>query len=321
MSESVSTENRFDNLNVLIRVMFASLRGYWTQAENHQKFVYIISALLIASGVFHMGVFLLAGEPWAGPVSWRKPIVFGFSFGVTNLLLAWVMTFLAKHRVRGWLLMGTLGIASLVEVFLITMQKWRGVPSHFNRETPFDDAVFASMGIMIMFVGLVIMVLTLWSFFSVKTSPSMGWAIRVGLVLLVFGQVFGVLIIVNDPQATLIIAKNYETASIFGAAGQLKVPHAVTLHALQVLPALAWLLLFTNWPESRRTKTVIIAAAGYVGLALVSALQTFSGLTPTDLNLPTALLLGISVIGIGSAYIAALSGLRQTLPLAGSKAA
>ena len=287
--------------------MLSSLRGYWTKAENYQKFAYIISALLIASGVFHMGVFLLAGEPWAGPVSWRKPIVFGFSFGATNLILAWVLTFLPRHRVRGWLLMGTLGIASLVEVFLITMQKWRGVPSHFNGETAFDGAVFTSMGIMIGFVGLVIVVQTLWSFFSLKTSPSMAWAIRVGLVLLVFGQVLGTLIIVNGNSP----ATNYETASIFGAAGQLKVPHAVTLHALQVLPALAWLLLFTNWPESRRTKAVIVAAAGYIGLAAVSVLQTFNGLAPIDLNLLTALLLGISVIGIGSAYIAALHALRQ----------
>jgi len=316
MSESISTENRFNNLNALIRVMLSSLRGYWTQAENYQKFVYIISALLIAGGVFHMGVFLLASEPWVGPISWRKPIVFGFSFGATNLILAWVMTFLPKHRVRGWLLMGTLGIASLVEVFLVTMQKWRGVPSHFNRETAFDGAVFTSMGIMIGFVGLVIVVLTLWSFFSLKTSPSMAWAIRVGLVLLVFGQQLGGLLIRNGLQAT-----NYETASIFGAAGLLKVPHAVTLHALQVLPALAWLLLFTNWPESRRTKGVIVAAAGYIGLAAVSVLQTFSGLAPIDLNLLTALLLGICVIGIGSAYIAALRALRQTLPLTGSQAA
>ncbi|MCH7962564.1 MAG: hypothetical protein IH852_01350 [Bacteroidetes bacterium] len=316
MSESISTENRFNNLNALLRVMLMSLRGYWTQAENYQKFVYIISALLIASGVFHMGIFLLVDEPWAGPVSWRKPIVFGFSFGITNLILAWIMTFLPRHRVSSWLLMGTLGIASLVEVFLITMQKWRGVPSHFNNETPFDQAVFGGMGIMIAFVGLVIVVLMLWSFFSLKTTPSMAWAIRIGLILLVFGQVFGILLIVNGVQTT-----NYATASIFSEPGQLKVPHAVSLHALQLLPVLAWLLLFTNWPESRRTKAVVLAAAGYVGIVVLSALQTFSGLSHIDLNLLTALLLGISVIGISSAYIAAIRALRQTLLLTGSQAA
>ncbi len=55
MSEINSSENRFNNLNALLRVMLMSLREYWIHAENYQKFVYIISALLIASGVFHMG--------------------------------------------------------------------------------------------------------------------------------------------------------------------------------------------------------------------------------------------------------------------------
>ena len=95
----------------------------------------------------------------------------------------------------------------------------------------------------------------------------------------------------------------------------------MTLHAIQILPILAWLLHFTNWPESRRIKAVIVAAAGYIGLAAVSTLQTFSGVAPIDLNGLTALLLGISIIGIGSAYIAALRALRQTLPLNGSQAA
>ncbi len=54
MSESNSSENRFNNLNALLGVMLMSLREYRTQEENYQKFVYIISALLVASGVFHM---------------------------------------------------------------------------------------------------------------------------------------------------------------------------------------------------------------------------------------------------------------------------
>ena len=309
MSATGSTENRFSSLNELIRAMSASLRSYWTQAERYQKFVYVISALLLASGLFHGVVFLFSGEPWAGSVSWRKPILFGFSFGITNLTLAWVMTFMPKVRVRAWLLTGLLGVASLLEVFLITMQKWRSVPSHFNAETPFDAAVFGWMGQMVGIVGTAIVILTVWSFFSLNTSPSMAWAIRVGLVLLVFGQAFGVLIIVNGVQP----ATTYAAASIFGAAGQMKVPHAVALHALQVLPLLGWLLAFTNWPEIRRTKAVIIAAAGYIALAGVSALQTFAGVAAIDLSLLTGLLLIAGAVAIGSAYGAALLALKQTV--------
>lgn len=41
----------------------------------------------------------------------------------------------------------------------------------------------------------------------------------------------------------------------------MKVPH-VALHAVQVLPALAWLGSFTTRPERRRTALVSVAAAG-----------------------------------------------------------
>ncbi len=309
MSTTRSSESTSNSPNALFNAMSASLRSYWASAESYQRFVYAISALLVASGLFHALVFLFSGDQWAGPVSWRKPILFGFSFGITNLSLAWVMTFLPKVRVRAWLLMGALGLASLVEVFLITMQKWRGVPSHFNAETPFDAAVFGWMGQMVGVVALVIVILTIWSLFSLNASPSMTWAVRVGLVLLVFGQAFGVLIIVNGlaPETT------YEAASIFGAAGQLKVPHSVAIHALQVLPFLGWLLAFTNWPETRRTRLVIMAAAGYIGLAGVSVLQTFAGVAVIDLNLLTGSLFVISVTGIGSAYGAALLALQQSL--------
>jgi hypothetical protein len=39
------------------------------------------------------------------------------------------------------------------------------------------------------------------------------------------------------------------------------------MHAILVLPALAWLLSFANWSERRRLGVVLLAAAGYVALA------------------------------------------------------
>ena len=91
----------------------------------------------------------------------------------------------------------------------------------------------------------------------------------------------------------------------------MKVPHALTLHGAQVLPVLAWLLLFTTWSESRRTRAVMLATGGYTGLVAISAFQTFSGLAPFDLSLVAALVLGISAIGLISAYAAALIGLHH----------
>jgi len=207
----------------------------------------------------------------------------------------------------------------LMEVFLIIMQKWRDVPSHFNFSTTFDAAVFTSMGILIVFVEIVIIVVMFWSFFSLKAPSSMAWAIKAGLIVLVISQVFGNLIIQNgipkviDLESGKFISEGLNSTNIFGVSGLMKLPHALSLHAVQVLPVLAWLLLFTKWSESQRTRIVIVAIAGYAGLVMASAFQTFSGLAPFEMHLLVAMVLGVSMISVVGAYIGAVTGLRQTL--------
>jgi hypothetical protein len=290
-------EKSGNNLGAPIPAMQATLRGYWAQAEGYQKFLYSVGALLLASAVFHTGVLAATGGSLEGDVSWRKPILFGEAFGLTALSLAWVMTFLPKRRVVGWLLAGALGLANAGEVFLVAMQQWRGVPSHFNESTPFDEAVFAAMGVLIIFAAFVIVVVTVWTFISLQAPRSLAWAIRFGWVALVGGQLFGNLMITQGGHT-------------FGAAGAMKVPHALTVHGPQVLPLLGWLLLFTNWSERQRTRTVLLGTVGYVGLVVVSAFQTYSGRAPLDLSLPTALGLGMSLAIFGAAYVWTLVGLR-----------
>jgi hypothetical protein len=68
--------------------MLASLFGYWERRAPAQTFLYAVGAGLVAVGLFHLGVFLVNGGAWKGPLSWRKPVTFGLSFGVTTLAVA-----------------------------------------------------------------------------------------------------------------------------------------------------------------------------------------------------------------------------------------
>ncbi len=101
--------------------------------------------------------------------------------------------------------------------------------------------------------------------------------------------------------------------SAVGAAGLMKLPHAVALHGIQVLGVLAWVLLFTTWNERRRVAIVTIGAIGFVGLLLAMLVQTYSGLAPFDLSLPLALLLAVSVLSLIAAYASAAAALWRTL--------
>jgi hypothetical protein len=53
--------------------------------------------------------------------------------------------------------------------------------------------------------------------------------------------------------------------------GFLKPVHAVSLHGVLVLPAVAWLLARSSWPEARRVRGVALATAAYA-VAIAAAL-------------------------------------------------
>jgi hypothetical protein len=65
-------------------------------------------------------VWLIDGGSLSGPISWRKPILFGFSAGVTVLSMGW-----GVGKMTRWLmdfpLLALFSAAMLVEVGLITL--------------------------------------------------------------------------------------------------------------------------------------------------------------------------------------------------------
>ncbi len=275
--------------------------GRFTPVASYQRFGYACAALLVVSGAFHGAVYLVEGGAWAGPISWRKPIVFGLSFGITLATLTWFMTFLRPRKAVGWTVLGVFALASLGEVFLIAMQTWRGVASHFNEDTAFDGMVFSLMGALVALIALITVFVTIRSFFSMDAPASLAWAIRTGLVLMLTSQAVGVQMIVQG-------------GNTFGAAGAVKIPHAVTLHAVQVLPALALVLLLSSYSEVRRLRIVGLGALGYTGLVASTMVQTFSGRGPLDLSLVASALAVLGLGLLGASALVALRGLASRVP-------
>src|SRR5262245_39553990 len=80
------------------RTPFGTIPGelwaFWTQGRPVERWCYRIGALLIVAGLVHLGVFVVDGGSWQGPVSWRKPVTFGLSFGLTLITITWVTSFL-----------------------------------------------------------------------------------------------------------------------------------------------------------------------------------------------------------------------------------
>jgi hypothetical protein len=293
--------------------MRGSLLGYWHQARPWQRLGYLVGGALILVGIGHLLAWLVVGGAWAGPVSFRKPTTFGISFGLTTVTVAWVAGQLRISDRTGWLLLVPLAVADTTEVIWVSLQRWRGVAAHFNDDTTLDNLLFVLMGgVAVAVAATVILVVAVLSFTSMRAAPSMALAIRAGLLILLVAQVVGGWMI----QHGLGLAEQGATDGLttFGAAGVMKVPHAVGIHGIQVLPALAWLLSFAALPEQRRVGLVRVAVVGYVALVVVSVLQTASGVAPFDVGVVAALLYLLGIALLGTALVTAVLALRHPAP-------
>ncbi|MBB5873798.1 putative membrane protein [Allocatelliglobosispora scoriae] len=232
-----------------------------------ERLCYLLGLGLIAAGLAHAVVLVVTGGSWSGPVSLRKPATFGVSFGLTLITIAWVASFLPLgDRGRGWLL-GLLAGASVVEVGLISVQAWRGVPSHINFETATDSMiarVLAGGGFVLIAVIAALTVVSLRPHPTV--APSMRLAVRAGLLILDVSLLTGAVMIFNGVRT--VFGENQQAA--YAALGTLKPVHAVTMHAVLVLPLLAWLIR-TRWTEPRRVQAVRAAIAAYAAVATAAA--------------------------------------------------
>src|SRR5215468_1512312 len=172
--------------------MSGILRQVWLAVRPvtaQQRVLWWCGTLLLASGAVHAVVAIVDGTPWWGAVSWRKPVVFGMSLGILAWSAVWVLRQLPLRR-WGWLPVWLLGAGSVVEVVLITMQRWRGEASHFNQDTTFDAAVWAVMSITISSIALAVAILLVWSLARFQGTPAARIAIVVGLLaILVSGYI------------------------------------------------------------------------------------------------------------------------------------
>ncbi|MCI0441882.1 hypothetical protein L0152_01540 [bacterium] len=280
----------------------------WKERQSSQTPMYVAGFILVCSGLFHVLVFLASGGSWEGPISWRKPILFGITGGLTTISVAWVMGYLSQRKslhIMGWIF----AVSMFVEVSLITMQKWRGVASHFNVAAAFDRTLFSLMGTLIMIVAIIIVIVTVRSFKVLNARPEMKLAIRAGLFFLNLTNVLGIVLIAYGNYIMRVSPGH--APNIFGQAGMMKVPHGLAIHAIQVLPVLAWLLNFSQREIEFKLRTMKTAIAGYAGLQFFTLFQTFTGRAPQDVNAYTAALAIVSAIVLAAAFVKALTKIED----------
>jgi hypothetical protein len=251
------------------------------------RWLVAFGAATAASALAHGLVWMAAGMPsLVGPVTWRKPIVFGLSLAVLSWSLAWVLRHLPDDRGIRRQTAALIALLS-VELLLIDLQQWRGVGSHFNVATPLDTAIFNAMGLLIVLAAAILA----WWTWRLMRRPRRDLpaehlaAARAGMVLLGVGNLIGIAL---AAWGSTMLATTGQVPSSLGAAGNPKLTHALALHGLQVLPMLAW-WLGPVLGDDRRLAAMHRAIAGYAILLGWALWQAGAGRAPLDVTGPSAL--------------------------------
>lgn len=240
----------------------------WRGVLPVEGLCYVTGAVLIASGLVHLVVLVVDGGSWEGPVSWRKPVTFGLSFGLTLIAVAWVSSYLRIGVRTRTVLLGLFAADCVLEVAGITVQAWRRVPSHFNMETPFDTGVSMTLAVGGGVLVVILSALAAAAFVRRPGGPEgMVLALRAGCGILVIGLLSGAAMIARGVYLT---RTGHQLAG-YASTASLKPLHGVSLHAVLVLPFLARVLALTSW-SARTRVSVVRAAAGCCAAAVAAAL-------------------------------------------------
>jgi hypothetical protein len=290
----------------------------------------VAAVMLAALGLFVVGL-LMDPRIITGAPAWLKPAKFAISTAIYSLTLAWVFralpTWPRMRAIVGW----TTALVFVIEVAIIAAQAWRGTTSHFNVSTPLDGVLFGVMGTLILLqtVTSVAVAVALWRERHFA-DRALGWAMRLGMTLTIAGAATGGLM-TRPTTAQLEQARATQVMTTAGAHtvgapdggpglpgtgwsrehGDLRVPHFVGLHALQLLPFLVVVLRRRGWPESLRARAVMVAGAAYAGVFGVLVAQALRGQSILQPDAITLALLAAVAVAITGVWVAV--GGRRTL--------
>lgn len=286
-----------------------------------------MTALAVVCGV----LALVDPREILGQNAWFKPLKFAVSIAIYAVTLAWLIGQLRRWQ-RAAAVAGTIVVIALVaEIVIIVWAAAAGTTSHFNVTTPLNTTLWSIMASSIAVVWIVTLLIGIALFFSPTPDAARNLAIRAGVVLGLAGM--AVAFLMTGPNADQLddfqgIAGAHAVGVPDGGAGlpflgwsteggDLRVPHFVGMHALQVLPLtlLALELLSRRVPVLRdvrvRWRIMLVVSLAF---AAVLGILTWQALIGQPVIAPAGPVL-IALVGVlvaaPVAAVAVVAGARR----------
>ncbi|GGP48274.1 hypothetical protein [Saccharothrix coeruleofusca] len=274
-----------------------------------------LAVVMTALTAVALGGLLLDDRVLQDSPVWLKPFKFAVSLALYSITLSWLLSL--PHKGKRWTsgLATTIAVIMLLDVGLVAAQAARGQFSHFNTsDDPFTRLVQAAFATTIPVMFLANVALALIMAGQRLGDRSLALAVRGGLGLAVLGMASGYLMVfanrgrrsaVPDAAGNVVqLSGGHTVGAPDGGAGlpvtawsttggDLRIPHFVGMHGLQVVLLLALGLTALGVAERTRARLVLVAVAGYTGLF---GLLTWQALRGEPLLRPGAAVLAALVV-------------------------
>ncbi|MBJ8345550.1 hypothetical protein [Antrihabitans sp. YC2-6] len=280
----------------------------------HRPLLLMVAAMACLALVCATGI-VVDDRTVLGESVWLKPLKFAFAFAVYGTTLAWLVSLPHRGSRWTWWLGTVFAVTGFVDVGFIAAQAARGTFSHFNTSTDTFNSVgqviFTSGVPGLFLANLVIACILSWQ--KVADLP-LTRAIHAGLALAVAGMALAYAMGGTGPQAVadasgrpVELAAGHSVGVADGGpglplthwsttGGDLRVPHFVGLHGIQVLllsaVALAVLARRRPWLRDQRTRAALVGVLALAYAATLGVL-TWQALRGQSVAHPDGLTLGL----------------------------
>ncbi len=248
-----------------------------------------LTRLLMTYALFMAAAFLVFIPAWVmdarvldSAAIWTKPQKFNLSFVVHFITLAVLAQQVPRETRRGPVVMtfGYLaGIALVFEFVYLNTQAARGVRSHFNYDSPFEQIMYALMGLgaVLLLTIAVAIAVQVW-----RKADRGRQGLWLGTILGCIGAfvttvIFGFHMSSVGRFVGAPLTGGGEVIPFFGWSreyGDLRPAHFVSMHMLQTIPLVGWLADRQGW---NGRIVVIAAAAAQIALATFLFVQARAG--------------------------------------------
>ncbi len=260
------------------------MQTYLRELYRRNPWLAAFGWLMIAGFLFALFASLVDGRTVTGSNTWIKPMKFCFSVAAYVWTLAWFLHYVRDSRRSFKLISIGVTVFMFIEMACIYSQGARGVQSHFNFSTSYDATVFSMMGMMI-YLNLLfdLWALALFAIKKPEIPASYLWGIRLGLLLFLVFALQGQLMI-NRMAHSVGVADGGPGLPLVNwstVGGDLRIAHALGLHALQFIPLAGWLLFKyrerLKFFGAHATLFTVLFAMIYAGVCFGLLAQAFAG--------------------------------------------